>query len=83
MLALNLVVTLDDDTTKTFTCRTAEFIKFEEKFDMSFAKLKDDPRLTYLCYLAWLAAKRVEPVTVEFDAWAESVKNIEADSPKA
>jgi len=57
-----------------------DIIKWESYFDLSVTDLN---RTTHLLYLAWLAVKRENKTALEFEAWADTVKEISVSDPKA
>jgi hypothetical protein len=61
----------------------ADMVKFESEYSISIAKLGQEMKVTHLLWLAWVALKREKQVTVEFDAWVETVASIGAVDPKA
>jgi hypothetical protein len=81
-MEINLQIKFADGTEKTIVANAADFIAFENKFDRSIATLQNDPRLTYLLFLAWNAEKRKKVTDLEFDAWVESVEGVEAKEAK-
>jgi hypothetical protein len=57
-------------------------VAFEDKFNVSIAKL-DDPRIGWLLYLAWHSEKRKQQTTLEYEAWLDLVESVGAtDDPK-
>lgn len=83
MLVLNMTVTFDGGEKSDLVCTTPDFIEFESHFDKPFSALQEQPRLTYLLFLAWSAASRTEITDKPFKEWTATVTNVEADSPKA
>ena len=83
MLSIDMTVTLDDGQKVSVTCKTPDFLAFESQFDKPFSVLQEQPRLTYLLFLAWAAAKRAKVTEKTFEEWSEDVANVETDSPKA
>lgn len=83
MLALNMTVTLEGGEKVAVTCKTPDFLAFESQYDKPFSALQEQPRLTYLVFLAWAAAKRSKLTDKPFEEWAEGVSNVETEAPKA
>jgi hypothetical protein len=83
MLSIDITVTFDDGEKAPVTCKTPDFLAFESKFDKPFSVLSEQPRLTYLLFLAWSAATRAKLTDKPFEEWSEGVANVETDSPKA
>lgn len=67
---------------ETFVLLTSasDLIKWESYFDISVDKLQ---KLTHLYYLAWLASKRCNKTSLEFELWADSIEAVEVADPKA
>jgi len=57
-----------------------DIIKWESHFDLSITDLN---RTTHLLYLAWLAVKREAKTSLDFEVWADTVKEISVSDPKA
>lgn len=83
MLSLNMTVVLEDGQKVAVTCKTPDFLAFESQFDKPFTALTEQPRLTYLVFLAWAAAKRSKLTDKPFEEWSEGVSNVETEAPKA
>lgn len=79
---INLQVTFADGTTKVISAGAPEIVAFEERFDLSIARLEQNVKLTHLFYLAWHAEKRNKETTASFEEWLESVTLIEAEQVK-
>lgn len=81
-MEINLLLKYADQTEKTVVANAADFIAFESKFDKSIATLQNDPRLTYLLFLAWNAEKRTKETVLEFDAYVQTIASVEAKEAK-
>lgn len=57
-----------------------DFIAFERKFDKPVASFASEPRIEYMCFLAWHAAKRQGKTQQEFDPWLDTVAELAIDS---
>jgi hypothetical protein len=80
MNQLNLRIVLSDGTTVEVLTSAGDIVKWESYFDLGIDKLE---KLTHLLYLAWQAAKRLKKTDLDFDAWIETVSNVEvADAKK-
>lgn len=82
MDSINLHIVFADGSESEVDAVAADMVAFEAHFDLSIAKLSDDPRLTYMFWLAWHAQKRTGLTVLEFDKWLESVQGIKAADPK-
>ena len=74
----NLLVKFNDGNEKEITGKAADIIAFEERFDMSMAKLQQEVRVTHLMFLAWHVEKRTGSTKATFEKWVEDVDTIEA-----
>ena len=81
-MQINLQITFADTTKKVITATVADIIGFEQKFDLSVARLEKDVKLTHLLFLAWHAEKRSKATELEFEAWVATVEGIEAQEAK-
>lgn len=75
-----LSIILLDGTKLELKSTAGDIIKWESYFDLSVTDLN---RTTHLLYLAWLAVKRENKTALEFEAWADTVKEISISDPKA
>ena len=81
-MKLTLRIEFSDGTHKDVLVSAADMVAFEDKFDVSIAKL-DDPRIGWLLFLAWHSEKRRKETTAEYEAWLDSVDSIgTTDDPK-
>lgn len=84
MQTIELKVDYLDGTTVDVVTVAADYIAFETKFDKSISELGNNPRMTYMFYLAWHCLKRTKATELEFEAWAENVAMVGAvEDPKA
>jgi hypothetical protein len=82
-MKLTLRIEFADGTHKDVLVSAADMVAFEDKFNVSIAKL-DDPRIGWLLFLAWHSEKRRKQTDKEFDNWLELVDSIgTTEDPKA
>ena len=82
-MKLTLRIEFADGTTKDVLVSAADMVAFEDKFNVSIAKL-DDPRIGWLLFLAWHSEQRRKQTTLAYEAWLDSVESVGAtDDPKA
>lgn len=81
-MIINLQIGYSDNTTKEIAAKAADIVAFEERFDISMARLEKEVRLTHLLFLAWHAEKRSGGTKDDFNKWVESVESVEAIDPK-
>ena len=79
MNQINLRIVLSDGTTLEVVTSAGDLVKWESYFDLGIDKLE---KITHLLYLAWLAVKRLQKTGLDFDAWIETVSNVEVDDSK-
>ena len=65
-----------DGRQEILTATAPDIIRFEDEFDLSITKVGENVRMKHLAYLCWLAAKRTETTTLEFDGWLDTVESI-------
>ena len=76
-MRIEFTVTYADGTAAGATASVADQVAFEQQHDRSIARLADDFRLTDACWLAWHSLHRTGKTGLDFDAWLESVDNVE------
>lgn len=81
-MQINLQITHNDKTVKTVTATAADLVAFENRFDISVAKLEQNIRLTYILFLGWHVEKRTKATGLEFEAWVETVEAVELAEAK-
>jgi hypothetical protein len=79
---INLQLTYDNGTEKLISAQASDLVAFETKFDMSIARLEKEVKLTHFLFIAYSAEKRTKSTDLDFDAWVETVTQIEAKTPK-
>jgi hypothetical protein len=67
---------------KTVTGIAADIVAFEQKFDMSMARLQKDVKLTHLMFLAWHVEHRTKATGKAFEEWLLDVEGVQAADPK-
>ena len=76
-MRIEFTITYADGTAAEATASVADQVAFEQAHDRSIARLADDFRLTDACWLAWHSLQRTSKTSASFDAWLESVDNVE------
>ena len=79
MNQLNLRIELTDGTVVEVLSSAGDIVKWEAYFNLGIDKLE---KVTHLLYLAWLAVTRLKKTGHDFDAWLETVSNVEVDEQK-
>ena len=81
-MKLTLRIEFADGTHKDVLVSAADMVAFEDRFNVSIAKL-DDPRIGWLLFLAWHSEKRRKQTDKDYDTWLELVDGIGAtEDPK-
>ena len=81
-MRIQFTITYADGTAAEATASVADQVAFEQAHDRSIARLADDFRLTDACWLAWHSLMRTSNTSATFDAWLESVDNVEIGQGK-
>lgn len=74
-MKLTLRIEFADGTHKDVLVSAADMVAFEDRFNVSIAKL-DDPRMGWLLFLAWHSEKRRKQTSAEYEQWLELVDSI-------
>lgn len=77
-MKINLDITFTDGKSKAITCNAADMVAFENEFNISVAKLGQDPRMGYMLFLGWHSEKRTKATDLEFEPWLDTVEQIGA-----
>lgn len=77
-MKINLRVLFLDGNAKEITCGASDLVKFEDKFNISIARIQEEMKITYLLFLAWCAETRTKSTALDFNAWNETVESIGA-----
>lgn len=77
-MKINLRVVFIGGNSKEITCGASDLVKFEDKFNISIARIQEDMRITYLLFLAWCAETRTKATALDFNSWNETVESIGA-----
>ena len=81
-MKLTLRIEFADGTHKDVLVSAADMVAFEDKFNVSIARL-DDPRIGWLLFLAWHSEQRKKQTTLDYETWLDSVESIGAtEDPK-
>lgn len=74
---ITMVITFADGEKKTVLAKAADIVAFEERFDMSMARLEHHMKLTHMFWLAWHTCKRTNITHDDFEKWLETVEAVE------
>jgi hypothetical protein len=77
-MRINLNVELTDGTKTEVVCTAADLVKFEEKFNISVAKLEQEQKLTHLFFLAYASMSRQKKTALSFEEWMDTIETIGA-----
>ena len=78
-MKINLQLTNNGET-KNIVCNAADMVAFEEKFNVSIASLTNEPKMSYMLYLAWHSEKRTGGTKDSFEKWLETVDMVGASA---
>jgi hypothetical protein len=82
-MKLTLQIKFLDGTTNDVVVSASDMVAFEEKFNLSIAKL-DEARISWLLFLAWHSEKRRKVTDKPYEEWIDLVETIGAtEDPKA
>lgn len=81
---LNLQLTYQDKTQKDLMAIAADFVAFEERFDMSVTRLDKEARVTHFYFMAYAVEVRTGAVDkkVPFEEWVKTIEGVEVKNPK-
>lgn len=74
---LHLTVEHDNGAPETFDVRPATVVGFERKFGIGFAAALSDLHMEHMYWLAWDSEHKAGNVVKPFDAWLESVVDVD------
>lgn len=77
-MKINLRVSFLDGNSKEISCGASDLVKFEDKFNISVARIQEEVRVTHLLFLAWASEVRTKATALDFDAWTETVETVGA-----
>ena len=77
-MKINLRILFLDGNSKEIICGASDLVKFEDKFNISVARIQEDVRITHLLFLAWSSEVRTKATALDFDAWTETVESVGA-----
>lgn len=77
-MKFNLRIEFADGTSKDITCSASDLVAFEDKYNLSVAKLGDDPKLSHLLFLAYSSESRRKQTALDFTSWVDTVAGIES-----
>lgn len=77
-MRINLHIDYDGGVSKDIIANAADLVAFEDKFNVSVASLGNEPKVSYLYFLAWHSEKRTGATTESFEKWLEKVAMVGA-----
>jgi hypothetical protein len=75
-MRINLSVTLADGKKEDVVCTAPDLVRFEDKFNVSVAKLENEMKLTHLFFLAHASLTRTKRTTLSFEDWLDTIEGI-------
>jgi hypothetical protein len=79
-MRINLAIEQTDGTKLDVTASAIDLVRFEERYDISVAKLEKEMKLTHLLFLAHSSLKRQKKTDLEFEAWVETIESVGASA---
>lgn len=79
-MRINLQVEYADGNIEEVICSAPDLVKFEDKYDLSIAKLGNEMKLTHLLFLAYTSLHRQGKVKLPFEKWIENIAQIGASA---
>jgi hypothetical protein len=80
-MRINLQVQFENGNSKEITANAADLVAFEEKFNVSVARLGEESKIGHLLFLAWHSEKRTKSTDLAYEEWLSTVDGI-GDSDK-
>jgi hypothetical protein len=81
-MQINLRVQFEDESSKDLTAKAVDIVAFEERYDLSVARLENQMKMTHLFFLAWHVDQRTGGTKETFEKWLEAVDAVEVFEPK-
>jgi len=82
-MKITLQITFLDGTVHEVLVSAADMVAFEDKFNISIAKL-DEARISWLLFLAWNSEKRRKVTDKSYEDWIDLVETVGSpEDPKA
>jgi hypothetical protein len=82
-MKITLQITFLDGTSHEVVVSASDMVAFEDKFNLSVAKL-DEARISWLLFLAWHSEKRRKVTDKSYEEWIDLVETVgAAEDPKA
>jgi hypothetical protein len=78
-MKITLQITFLDGSTRDVLVSAADMVAFENKFDLSIARL-EEARIGWLLFLAWHSELRRKQTDKNYDEWIELVETIGANN---
>lgn len=77
-MKINLHIDYAGGVSRDIVANAADMVAFESKFDVSVAALGQEPKLSYLFFIAYACEKRTGNTNETFEKWLESVEQVGA-----
>lgn len=78
-MKITLQITFLDGTVRDVLVSAADMVAFEDKYNLSIARL-DEARIGWLLFLAWHSEQRRKQTDKNYDEWIELVETIGANN---
>lgn len=71
-------LTLNDGSAIEVDSKPADFVRFERQFNVPVDAIGSSPRVEYLLFLAWTAAKRTGQTDLDFETFLDQIDDFDA-----
>lgn len=78
-MKMTLQILFLDGSTSDVLVSAADMVAFEDKYDLSIARL-DEARIGWLLFLAWHSEKRRKQIDKPYEEWVDLVETIGANN---
>jgi hypothetical protein len=78
-MKITLQITFLDGSVRDVLVSAADMVAFEDKFNLSIARL-EEARIGWLLFLAWHSEQRRKQTDKTYDEWIEQVETIGANN---
>jgi len=79
-MKINLRIEFVSGESQEVSATAPDLVAFEDKFNVSIASLTNEPKMSYMLYLAWHSEKRTGGTKDSFEKWLETVDMVGASA---
>lgn len=63
----------------TISSELVDMVAFEQEFDLPISVIADAPRVNYLSWIAWHAAKRTAKTQLDYMEWTSTLEDLSGE----